>query len=99
MERKRLFGICLMVGFISTGFIAPPLGAAHENAVNHSHMNLTCNSEKEDAATSGEYAVTQMVLTCSGCKTDCFGDQDKIMEKTNEPSGWEEDIFFDKYSY
>ena len=99
MENKRILSICLMVGFISASLMVPPLGAVHDNAENHSHMHLTCNSGKVDASTPGEFAGTQVVLNCSGCKTACFGEQGETTKKMNDSTEWEEDLFFDKYSY
>jgi hypothetical protein len=99
MEKKGILAICLMFGFISAGFISPPFGSAHDNAENHSHMHLTCNSSQLVTSTPGEYAGTQVVLNCSGCKTACFGDQENNTRTMNEASEWQEDLFFDKYSY
>lgn len=100
MDNKKLVMICLVIGVIAAGSIAPSTVAAHDNGKNHSRVQVTCSSGGLDTPIHGTSTVgTQVVLNCSGCEAACSEKEAVIGQKKSDSSAWDTDPFFDKYSF
>ena len=90
MEKRKIFTLCLMVGFISANLFVPSVGAAHDDAEKSSHLQLSCRSGNLNASNSGQFEGKQLIMNCSAERPGSFQGHEHSVQRMEESPEWEE---------
>ncbi len=96
MEHKKIFTLCLMVGFVSANGFLPTLGAAHEDGEKTSHVHLTCNAESVAGSNVAEIAGTRVIMNCTRHTSAGFQVPKHSVQRAEASSEWEEYPSYDE---